>query len=121
MALTETTIRALKPQPKPYKVADEKGLYLLVTPPGGKLWKLKFRNGMGAEKKLSLGAYPDLSLKEAREARDIARSGLAKGIDPAEKKQSDKRAAKINAANSFSAVAKAYIEKNRRMAKPRPR
>jgi integrase len=114
MALTETAIRAMKPQAKPYKVADEKGLYLLVTPPGGKLWKLKFRNGMGAEKKLSLGAYPDLSLKDAREARDMARSGLAKGVDPAEKKQSDKRAAKINAANSFAVVAQAYIEKNRR-------
>jgi integrase len=114
MALTETAIRALKPQAKPYKVSDEKGLYLLVTPPGGKLWKLKFRNAMGAEKKLSLGAYPDLSLKDAREARDAARSGLAKGVDPAEKKQSDKRAAKINAANSFAVVAQAYIEKNRR-------
>lgn len=114
MALTETAIRALKPQAKPYKVADEKGLYLLVTPAGGRLWKLKFRNGMGAEKKLSLGAYPDLSLKDAREARDAARSGLAKGVDPAEKKQSDKRAAKINAANSFAVVAQAYIEKNRR-------
>lgn len=114
MALTESAIRALKPKPKPYKVADEKGLYLLVTPAGGRLWKLKFRNSMGAEKKLSLGAYPDLSLKDAREARDKARSGLAKGVDPAEKKQSDKRAAKINAANSFAVVAQAYIEKNRR-------
>jgi integrase len=65
------------------------------------------------EKKLSLGAYPDLGLKDAREAREQARSALAKGADPAEKKQADKRAAKINADNTFSAVAKSYIEKNR--------
>ena len=113
MALTDSAIRALKPRDAVYKVADEKGLYLMVTPAGGKLWKLKFRNGAGIEKKLSLGAYPDLGLKDAREAREQARSALAKGADPAEKKQSDKRAAKINAENTFSAVAKVYIEKNR--------
>lgn len=114
MALKDTTIRALKPREAAYKVADEKGLYLLVTPSGGKLWKLKFRNRMGIEKKLSLGAYPDLSLKGAREARDAARSALAKGVDPAERKQAEKRAARINAANTFASVAEAYIEKNRR-------
>ena len=113
MALTDSAIRALKSRDAVYKVADEKGLYLMVTPAGGKLWKLKFRNGAGIEKKLSLGAYPDLGLKDAREAREQARSALAKGADPAEKKQSDKRAAKINAENTFSAVAKVYIEKNR--------
>ena len=113
MALTDSAIRALKPQLKAYKVADEKGLYVLVTPAGGKLWKLKFRNDRGIEKKLSLGAYPDLGLKSARDCRDDARTGLAKGVDPAEKKQSDKRAAKINAANSFKAIAEVYIQKNR--------
>ena len=50
MSLTDSAIRDLKPQPKPCKVAVEKGLYLLVTPDGGKLWKLKFRNGVGTEK-----------------------------------------------------------------------
>ncbi|MDE1916427.1 MAG: tyrosine-type recombinase/integrase [Sphingomonadales bacterium] len=114
MALTDSAIRVLKPRDKEYKVADERGLYLLVTPAGGKLWKLKFRNEVGAEKKLSLGAYPDVKLKDAREARDKARSTLAGGIDPAAQKQRDKRAARINAANTFSAIAKVYIEKNRR-------
>ncbi|WP_371815506.1 tyrosine-type recombinase/integrase [Erythrobacter sp. JK5] len=85
-----------------------------MTPAGSKLWKFKFRNKLGAEKKLSLGAYPDLSLKEARELRDAARNKVARGIDPAEQKQRDKRAAKISAANSFEAVAKAYIAKNER-------
>lgn len=114
MALSDTAIRALKPRDKAYKVADEKGLYLLITPAGGKLWKLKFRTEAGAEKKLSLGAYPDVGLKDARDRRDDARSHLAKGIDPAAKKQRDKQVARFNAENTFSTVAKAYIEKNRR-------
>lgn len=114
MALTDSGLKALKPRAKAYKVSDEKGLYVQVTPAGSKLWKFKFRNKLGAEKKLSLGAYPDLSLKEARELRDAARNKVARGIDPAEQKQRDKRAAKISAANSFEAVAKAYIAKNKR-------
>jgi integrase len=114
MALTDSALKALKPREKAYKVTDEKGLYVLVTPAGGKLWKLKFRNKLGAEKKLSLGAYPEISLKEARDLRDAARSKLAKGADPAEQKQREKRAALISAANSFEAVAKAYIAKNKR-------
>lgn len=114
MALTDSALKALKPRAKAYKVTDEKGLYVQVTPAGGKLWKFKFRNKVGTEKKLSLGAYPDISLKEARDLRDAARSKLAKGVDPAEQKQRDKRAALISAANSFEAVAKAYIAKNKR-------
>ncbi|MBD3761404.1 integrase arm-type DNA-binding domain-containing protein [Rhizorhabdus sp.] len=114
MPLTETAIKALKPRNKSYKATDEKGLYLLVTPSGGRLWKLKFRTLAGLEKKLSLGSYPDVSLKDARDSRDQARRVLASGTDPAEKKRRDKHAAKIGAANSFSAVAEAYIKKNRR-------
>lgn len=114
MALTDSAIRALKPREKSYKVSDEKGLYLLVTPAGSRLWKLKFRNRSGKEKKLSFGAYPDVSLKEAREQRDQARKLAAHGIDPAEKKKRDRHAAKVNASNSFAAVARAYIAKRER-------
>ena len=114
MALTDIVLRNAKPKDKPFKLADEKGLYLLVTPSGGRLWKVKFRNGLGAEKKLSLGAYPEIGLKDAREMRDKARSAIAKGIDPAEKKRRDKFAARISATNTFHAVAEAYIAKNRR-------
>jgi hypothetical protein len=114
MALADSAIGVLKPRETAYEVADEKGLYLLVTPAGGRLWRLKFRTEGGVEKKLSPGAYPDLGLKDARELRDSARSNLARGIDPTEKKRRDKQAARINAANTFSAVAKAYIDKNRR-------
>ncbi|MEJ5976726.1 integrase arm-type DNA-binding domain-containing protein [Novosphingobium sp. PS1R-30] len=114
MSLTDTAIRTLKPREKPYKAADEKGLYLLVTPAGGRLWKLKFRTLAGTEKKLSLGTYPEISLREARGRRDEARKQLANGIDPAEQKRQDIRAAKISAANTFSAVAEAFIAKNER-------
>ncbi len=114
MGISDSAIRALKPRDKSYKVADEKGLYLQVTPSGGKLWRVKFRVPGGAEKKLSLGAYPDVSLRQARELRDEARGLLARGIDPAEKKQRDRRVAKVNATNTFGEVARAYIAKNRR-------
>ena len=69
MPLTDTAIRGCKPRDKPYKLADEKGLFLLVQPSGGKLWRLKYRVA-GVEKKLALGTYPDLGLREVRERRD---------------------------------------------------
>ncbi len=106
MSLTNSAIRALKPRDKSYKVADEKGLYVQVTPSGGKLWRVKFRAAGGVEKKLSLGAYPDVSLRQARDLRDEARSLLARGVDPAEKKRRDGRAAKVNATNTFGDVAR---------------
>ncbi len=114
MALTDSAIRALKPRDKAYKAADEKGLYLLVTPAGGRLWKVKFRAAGGVEKKLSLGGYPELSLKDARDRRDEARKLLASGIDPTEQKRRDLHAAKVSAANTFTAVAEAYVAKNER-------
>ena len=65
MALTDTAIRTAKPADRDYKLADGGGLYLLVTPAGGKLWRLKYRLD-GLERKLSLGKYPALSLADAR-------------------------------------------------------
>lgn len=96
MALTDIALHNAKPMAKPYKLTDEKGLYLLVAPSGGRLWKLKFRNKVGAEKKLSLGTYPEVSLKQVRERRDEARRMLANGVDPAEQKRRDKHAAKVS-------------------------
>ena len=89
--LTDKQIKALKPQDKPFKVADGGGLSLAVTPSGGLLWLLKFRIG-GTEKKLSLGPYPTVTLAPARQRRDEARRMLAQGIDPAAAKQSAKAA-----------------------------
>lgn len=110
MALNDTLIRAAKPREKDWKLADEKGLYLLITANGSKLWRVKFRLN-GKEKKLSLGAYPEISLKDARRLRDEARGDLAAGIDPARQKQEEKIVAKLGAANSFEAVAEEYLAK----------
>jgi integrase len=113
MALTDAAIRNAKPAARPYKMSDSGGLYLLVSPAGGKLWRQKFRVA-GKEKLLALGAYPETSLKDAREGRDEARRLLARGKDPTDEKRREKQARKIGAANTFGAVAKACIEKNRR-------
>ncbi|MGI9045740.1 MAG: Arm DNA-binding domain-containing protein, partial [Burkholderiales bacterium] len=71
MALTDTRCRTAKPESKPFKLTDEKGLYLLVQPNGAKYWRMKYRL-QGREKLLALGVYPDVSLKDAREGRDKA-------------------------------------------------
>lgn len=70
--LTETRIRAAKPKDKPYKLRDGRGLYLLITPAGACFWRLRFRH-TGRESMISLGAYPDVSLKVARERREDSR------------------------------------------------
>ena len=72
MPLTDTTIRNAKPGSKAAKLYDERGLFLIVTPQGGKWWRFRYK-WAGKEKLLSLGTYPDISLKDAREKRDEAR------------------------------------------------
>lgn len=113
MALTDTAIRNAKPKEKPYKVADSMGLYLLVNPRGSKLWRLKYRIN-GAERKLALGSYPEISLAEARAARDAARKQLAHSIDPNFVKRQARIEAGVRARNSFSHVATDLIEKKTR-------
>ncbi|MEM7665855.1 MAG: integrase arm-type DNA-binding domain-containing protein [Pseudomonadota bacterium] len=110
MALTDTAIRNAKPGEKPKKMFDERGLFLLVQPSGGKLWRLKYRY-LGKEKKLSLGRYPDVSLKVARERRDEARTLLANGTDPASVKAALANERREAASNTFSAIANEYIAK----------
>ena len=89
MALTDVVIRKAKPGDKPLKLSDEKGLYLEIAPSGGKWWRLKFRFD-GKEKRLSLGVYPDVGLKEARDRRDEARKLLADGVDPSANRKAQK-------------------------------
>ena len=113
MPLSDIAIRAAKPGPKPIKLSDERGLFLLVQPSGGKLWRLKYRIG-GKEKKLSLGRYPDVALKEARERCTEARKLIASGIDPSEKKRVERLDAALKAETTFKAVAEEYIEKSDR-------
>ena len=113
MALTDTAIRNSKPKAKPYKVTDSQGLYLLVNPRGSKLWRLKYRMN-GVERKLALGSYPEITLAEARAARDAARRQLAHSIDPNSAKRQARIEASIRASNSFSSVAEELIEKKTR-------
>lgn len=104
MALQAITIRNAKPSDKAYKLSDEKGLYLLINPKGGKFWKFKYRFA-GKEKKLSLGEFPDVSLKDARDSRDEAKKHLRNGIDPSALKKTKKKAKELENKNCFRAVA----------------
>lgn len=113
MALTDIAIRNARPREKEYKLADSGGLYLLITPSGGKLWRLKFRID-GREKKLSIGSYPEISLSVARKQRDEARELVAVGKDPARKKQRDKIRSRLQAENTFVGIAAEYCEKRKR-------
>ena len=108
MPISDTAARNAKPESKPKKLFDSGGLFLLVQPTGGKLWRLKYRID-GKEKLLALGAYPDVSLKDARKRRDEARNLLADGIDPGAQRKTEKAQRKAEAANSFENVARAWL------------
>lgn len=103
--LTETAVKAAKPAEKPRKLFDERGLYLFVPPTGARLWRLKYRLA-GKEKLLALGAYPEISLKRARERREEARKLIAEGIDPAVKKKAEREAS----AETFGAIATEWLQ-----------
>ena len=113
MALTDVTIRNAKPGAKAMKLADGGGMFLLITPAGGKLWHLKYRVD-GREKLLAIGAYPEIGLGEARRRREEARDLIALGKDPSREKQRDKVRARLQAADTFATICKEYCEKRRR-------
>jgi integrase len=92
MPLSDAAVRQAKPAAKARKLFDGRGLFLLLTPAGGKWWRFKYRFG-GKAKTLSLGVYPDVGLREARERREAARKALAVGIDPG----AERKAAKVAA------------------------
>ena len=106
--LTETAIRNAKPGAKPYKLYDEKGLFLIVTPSGGKWWRLRYRV-RDKEKLLSLGVYPDVGVRKARDRRDAARKSLADGIDPSEARKTLK--ARTDA-DTFETIAREWFAKH---------
>lgn len=110
MSLTDTAVRNAKPTSKPVKMYDEAGLYLQVTPSGGKWWRFKYRY-LGKEKLLSLGTYPDVSLKAARIKRDEARKLLSDGSDPSAVKQAQKLEKKFTAANTLEAIGREWYAK----------
>ena len=108
MALTATTIKTCKPKDKAYKLTDGGGLYLLVSPRGGKWWRFDYRF-QSKRKTLSMGVYPAISLKDARDRRDEAKKQLANGIDPAMVRKSQKH--QQSQPNTFEAVAREWHAK----------
>ena len=110
MPLTDTIIRNAKPADKPRRMFDGGGLYLEISPKGGKWWRLKYRYH-GKEKRISLGVYPDVSLKKARERREAARKLLADGVNPSDNRKAQKATQLEKAANSFGVVAREWHKK----------
>ena len=110
MPLTELAVRNARADGKPRKFFDAHGLFLLVTPQGGKLWRVKYRFG-GKEKLLSLGPYPLIGLREARDARDEARRSLLSREDPGLVKASARQAALATSNNTFRQIADEYRAK----------
>jgi hypothetical protein len=108
--LTATQVQNAKPKEAAYKLFDGGGLFLQVTPVGGKHWKMKYRQANGKEGLLSFGAYPAISLEQARRKRDEARSQKASGRDPGEVKRQEKAEMQSLATNSFRAIANAWVE-----------
>jgi integrase len=107
--LTPSAVSNAKPRQKPYKLTDGKGLYLHVAPTGARWWRWRYRRpGTGKENLLSLGTYPEVSLKKARDRRDDARTLLADGIDPSDRRKAEALAA----AETFEAVAREWYARH---------
>lgn len=107
MPLTATEVKQAKPQEKPYKLADGGGLHLLVKPNGSRYWRYKYRYA-GKEKVLSLGVYPEVSLKAARQKHQNARDQLAQGTDPSAVRKVEKLSRHLAAAESFEAISQEW-------------
>lgn len=105
--LTDARAKNAKPRLKGYKLADGGGMYLLVDPTGGKYWRLKYRIE-GREKVLALGVYPEVSIAEAREKRELARKRFANGVDPGAVKKALKAAKVAETENGFEVVAREW-------------
>lgn len=106
--LTDTQIRKAKPAEKPYKLTDSNGLYIVINPNGSKLWRYRFRLD-GKESVFAIGAYPDISLAEAREKRKEARLLVQHGINPAKDRAEKKRQNARQNRNTFEAIAEEYL------------
>jgi hypothetical protein len=109
MGLSDLAIRNAKPRPKVYRLTDETGLYLSVTPSGGKLWRWKYRFA-GQEKLMALGKYPEVTLAMARERLGEGRKQLAIGVDPMAQRKVDKTEQLIASAGSFSNVSALWLD-----------
>lgn len=112
MKLNDIKCKGAKPKEKSYKMFDGGGLYLEILPSGKKLWRLKYYY-LNKEKRISLGAYPLVTLAEARESREDAKKMLLKDIDPSTARKDKKRQASRNAENTFKAVALEWHDQNK--------
>jgi hypothetical protein len=117
MPLTDTSIRNARPTEKPVRIFDGGGLYVEISPAGGKLWRLKYRID-GKEKLLALGMYPDVGLKDARERRDEARKLLANGVDPGAHRKAQKAAKADRSGNSFEVICREWLEQRKDTVEP---
>lgn len=111
MSLNDSKIRNLKPSSKPVKLSDSHGLYLLVNPGGSRIWYLKYRFS-SKESRVSLGAYPLISLAEARQQRDAIRKLLAQNINPAQQRMDEKAA--TSPEKCFKTVALGWHKTNKK-------
>lgn len=112
MPLTDASVRNSKPKDRPYKLADGHGLHLLINPNGSRLWRLKYRVA-GKEKLLSIGPYPAVTIKAAREARENAKGILLLGGDPSRAKKDAKRVEAESTRHTFRAIAAELVKKKR--------
>jgi hypothetical protein len=102
--LTDSKVKTAPARDRTYKLADGRGLTLMVMPNGSKLWRFRYR-WQGREKMLSMGQYPDVSLKLARDKRDDARKQIAAGVEPSD----ERKAAKLRRSNTFKSIAQEYL------------
>lgn len=107
--LTDTAIRKAKPEDKPYRLSDSGGLVLQISPSGGKLWRYRYRFD-NKEKMLALGQYPDVSLADARAARDKAKADLKVGRDPSAVKKLQKHTSISEAGDTFESIAREWFD-----------
>ena len=107
-ATTDAAIRNAKPEAKAYKMAAGQGMFLLVNANGSKLWRLKYRL-LGKENRAALGSYPELSLRDAREAAEAARKLVAQGIHPSQQRRLERIKTSVEHANTFEAVAREWV------------
>jgi integrase len=109
MALKDLAVRSAKPKQRAYKMSDGGGLYLYVSPAGGKLWRWDYRHD-GKGKTMALGKYPDVPLALARERHGAARKVLAAGTDPMAQRRATRTAEQVASENSFASVAEKWLE-----------
>lgn len=109
MPLTDSSIKNAKPADKPFKLFDGSGLYLEVSPKGGKWWRLKYRFA-GKEKRISLGTYPETSLKQARDKASSARDTIANGQDPSLTRKAEKTQLATDTSTTFEVIARQWWE-----------